>query len=167
MMQDITEVWDTGDLSQGLSQGPTASLQRMIDFTVRTGATAIRKLRWSADGREITCPFPATILPDSSGVILCDEWHFQGQLPVGTPPWPKHLRVLNPDGSLRLRVYPPIIDEHSVPSESWIEEPRDFSERGVPFGAPACDGYRDMVLDINWQTGQLMRWIDATPWLRR
>lgn len=166
-MQDIIEVWDTGDTSRGLSQGPSSSLKEIIEFTNRTGASAIRQLNWKNEGRKVSCPYPATILPDYSGVILADEWHFQGEPQNGAPPWPKHLRVLNADGSLRFRLYAPVIDEHSVPSESWIEEPRDFSERGVPFGSPACDGYRDMVLDIDWQTGELKRWIDATPWLRR
>lgn len=73
----------------------------------------LSKYAWQHAGKTVTCPFPATVLPDRSGVVLMDEWHFQGQPMEGPEPHPPHLRVPNADGSLRLRIYPPRIDEHS------------------------------------------------------
>jgi len=107
------------------------------------------------------------VVPDLSAVVLLDEWHFQGQPRVGPEPYRQHLRVLHPDGSLRLRIFPPRIDNHSKPDESWIEVPRNFAERGIPFGAPASDGHCDMVVEYDWHSGQILRWINAAPWLTR
>lgn len=165
LMTNIEQVWDNGTRRVWEPYRPGA-VERTLRFVELTGATCVVKLQWTYQGVTVTCPYPATVLPDLTGVVLCDEWHFQGQPREGTPPYPKHLRVLNPDGSLRLRIYPPRLDEHSRPEDSWIEEPRNFSERGIPFGAPASDGHYDMVVEYDWQTGEMLRWINAAPWFR-
>lgn len=165
-MRDVVKVWDVGGSLPWHPPGAPGGLQRSIEFTERTGATRVVELRWTYNGKPVSCPYPATVLPDFSGVVLMDEWHFQGQPMEGPEPYPRHLRVFDPDGSLRLRIYPPVIDEHSKPEDSWIECPRDFAHRGIPFGAPASDGHYDMVVEYDWQTGQMLRWINAAPWLR-
>jgi hypothetical protein len=167
VMKNVVEVWDNGairplDLTSGVG-----SYERLRQFKVVSGANHILEYRWTYDGEAVRVPFPATVLPDLSGVVLMDEWHFQGQPMEGPEPYPRHLRVLNADGTLRLRIYPPRIDEHSRPEDSWIECPRDFSYRGIPFGSPASDGHYDMVVEYDWQTGQILKWINAAPWLTR
>ena len=165
-MTSIEEVWDSGDSREWGPFG-RGDVERSQQFKAITGATRINQLRWRHGGKAVSCPFPATVLPDRSGVVLMDEWHFQGQPMEGPEPYPRHLRVLNADGSLRLRIYPPRIDDQSRPQASWIECPRDFTDRGVPFGAPASDGQYDMVVEYDWQTGQMLSWINAAPWLTR
>ncbi|MFT7722270.1 MAG: hypothetical protein QM788_05510 [Roseateles sp.] len=165
-MDEIVKVWNTGDLQGAAEDNLSDNLERTLAFKDRTSTTQVVELRWVHDGKPVSSPFPATVLPDRSGVVLMDEWHFQSQPMTGPEPYPRHLRVLNPDGSLRLRIYPPHIDDYSRPKDSWIEEPRNFSERGIPFGSPASDGHYDMVVEYDWQTGQMLRWINAAPWLR-
>ena len=166
-MSQIFEVWDTGDAQDWYQPGEPGGFQKTSAFLERTGAKRVIRLTWLCNGQTISCPYPATVIPDRSGVVLQDEWHFQGQPMEGPEPYSKHLRVLNPDGTLRLRIYPPRIDEHSKPAESWIECPRNFAERGIPFGCPASDGQYDMVVEYDWQTGKMLRWINAAPWLTR
>lgn len=166
-MLNIRSMWDNGAVEDWYSPAEKGAAERTEQFRDSTGAVKVVELRWQFGDSTVKCPFPATVLPDHSGVVLVDEWHFQGEPREGAAPWQRHLRVLNADGSLRLRVFPPVIDERSRPAESWVEEPRNFDWQGMPFGAPASDGYRDMVVDFDWQTGQVKRWIDATPWLRR
>lgn len=164
-MEQVSEVWDSGDIVEWQPPGRAGAMDRLDRFLERTGATRVVRLTWLCNGQAVSCPYPATVIPDLSGVVLQDEWHFQGQPMEGQEPYPRHLRVLNPDGTLRLRIYPPRIDEHSKAAESWIEAPRNFAERGIPFGCPASDGHYDMVVEYDWQTGQLLRWINAAPWL--
>ena len=166
-MSQIQRIWNTGDTQDWYPPGAPGGFESTTQLRELTGASAVVQLRWFFGGQAISCDFPAVVLPDLSGVVMQDEWHFQGQPKVGPEPYQKHLRVLNPDGSLRLRIFPPRIDEHSKPEESWIEEPRDFTERGIPFGAPATDGHYDMVVEYDWQTGEMLRWINAAPWLTR
>lgn len=166
-MQDVIAVWDSGDRRRYAVNSRDDSLEARLAFTAETGATRIVELQWMYEGKIVSCPFPASVLPDLSGVVLTDEWHFQGQPREGPEPYPKHLRVLNPDGSLRLRIYPPRSTERFNPDDHWIDPPSDFSHRGIPFGCPACDGYRDMVIEFDWTTGEMLRWIDAANWLRR
>lgn len=165
-MKSLELVWDTGDVQDPDCFDRKDWLDFIGHFKARTGASRVVELRWVCQGRLVSCPYPATVLPDRSGVVLMDEWHFQGQSMELPAPYPRHLRVLNPDGSLRLRIFPPRIDEHSRPEESWIEVPREFAERGVSFGCPASDGHYDMVVEYDWQTGQVLRWVNAAPWLR-
>ncbi|MFT7722265.1 MAG: hypothetical protein QM788_05480 [Roseateles sp.] len=164
-MIDIVEVWDNGETLPWLPPGQQGNLERLEEFTDRTGATRVVELRWMHQGKIVSCPFPATVIPDRSGVVLMDEWHFQGQPMEGPEPYPRHLRVLNPDGSLRLRIYPPLIDDHSRIEDSWIEGPRNFETHGIPFGCPARDGFRDIVAEYDWETGAMKQWSRA-PWLR-
>lgn len=164
-MTDVLKVWDTGHSQEWERPGEPGGFQRTTSFIERTGATRVVCLTWNFMGKAITCPYPATVLPDLSGVVLLDEWHFQGAPRDGPEPFLQHLRVLNADGSLRLRIYPPSVDEHSTSKDAWIEAPRNFSEWGIAFGAPARDGYRDMVAEYDWKTGELLRWTRA-PWLR-
>ena len=166
-MSHIEKVWNTGDVQEWYQPGEAGGYEKTTQFLELTGATFVTQIRWLYQGQVVSCPFPARVLPDGTGVVLQDEWHFQGQPQEGPAPYQKHLRVLNPDGSLRLRIFPPRIDEHSKPEESWIEEPRDFTERGIPFGAPSTDGHYDMVVEYDWQTGEMLRWINAAPWLTR
>jgi len=162
----IQHIWNTGDVQDWYQPGEPGGYERTTQFCEKTGATAVVQLRWYHNNQVVHCPFPARVLPDCSGVVLMDEWHFQGQPQEGPEPYQRHLRVLNADGSLRLRIFPPRIDEQSKPDESWIETPRNFADRGIPFGAPASDGHYDMVVEYDWQTGQMLRWINAAPWLR-
>jgi hypothetical protein len=164
-MSDVEMVWDTGDTLAWSEHEKPDGLNRVMSFRERTGATSAVQLRWHHNGKLVTCPFPATVLPDLSGVVLSDEWHFQGQPREGKPPYPKHLRVLNPDGSLRVRVFAPTIDKHSKPEAGWVEDPRDFSARGIPFGSKADDGGQHIVVvEYDWKTGAVLRWINAAPW---
>jgi hypothetical protein len=166
-MENICRVWDTGHLQAWESSESKDSLKRTEAFCEKTGASRVVKLSWYHEGKQVFSPFPASVLPDQSGVVLMDEWHFQGQPMEGPEPYPRHLRVFSPNGSLRLRIYPPSIDEHSRPQSSWIECPRAFPHHGIPFGSPASDGHHNMVIEYDWQTGQMLRWIDASPWLDR
>jgi len=166
IMGQVEYIWDTGDASLWEDGDVRGSFQRQELFLEGTHATRVVQVRWQHAGKTVTCPFPATVLPDRSGAVLMDEWHFQGQPKEGTGHHPPHLRVLNADGSLRLRIYPPRIDERSKSEDSWIERPRSFAERGIPFGCPASDGRYDMVVEYDWQSGQMLRWINAAPWLR-
>lgn len=164
-MVQIGKVWDTGDVQDWYRPGEPGGFKKTTEFLDRTGAKCVVSLTWRCNGQVVSCPFPATVLPDFSGVVMLDEWHFQGAPRESPEPFPQHLRVFNADGTLRLRIYPPSVDEHSRNEDSWLEEPRDYSERGIPFGAPARDGYRDMVAEYDWQTGALLKWTRA-PWLR-
>lgn len=165
-MTKVEKIWNTGDAQDWYEPGEAGGYERTTQFLEQTGATAVVQLRWHHNGRVVCCPYPSRVLPDCSGVVLVDEWHFQGQPREGPEPYSQHLRVLNPDGSLRLRIFPPQIDERSRPEDSWIEAPRNFAERGIPFGSPASDGQFDMLVEYDWQTGQMLRWINAAPWLR-
>ena len=165
-MLDIVKVWDSGDYQNLEEDDLPDNLERTLALKERTGASRVVELRWTYQGKPVSCPFPATVLPDRSGVVLMDEWHFQGQPMEGPEPYSRHLRVYNPDGSLRLRIYPPRIDDHCKPGDCWIEEPRSFAERGIPCGCPASNGHYDMVVEYDWRTGQMLRWINAAPWLR-
>lgn len=164
-MQRIEEIWDTGDRLDWQQPGLPGGMDRLDRFVERTGASRVVRLTWLYNGQVVSCPYPARVLPDCSGVVMLDEWHFHGAPREGLEPYLQHLRVFNPDGSLRLRIYPPVVDEHSQAEDSWIECPRNYSEHGIPFGCPARDGYRDMVTEYDWQTGALLRWTRA-PWLR-
>lgn len=164
-MSQVAMIWDTGDAQDWYQPGEPGGFAKTTAFLERTGASRVVRLTWLCNGQVVSCPFPARVLPDYSGVVMLDEWHFQGSPRQGPEPYLQHLRVFNPDGSLRLRIYPPVVDEHSRTEDSWIEEPRNYSEHGIPFGCPARDGYRDMVTEYDWQTGALLRWTRA-PWLR-
>lgn len=167
VMAEVRKIWDTGDEQEWHRPGEPGGFQKTTKFIEQTGATRVVQLRWLHAGHVVSCPFPATVLPDYSGVVLIDEWHFQGAPREGPEPYKQHLRVFNPDGTLRLRIFPPVVDEQSKPEDSWIECPGNFAERGIPFGCPASDGHYDMVVDYDWQTGQMLRWINAAPWLTR
>jgi len=157
-MQDLQKIWDTGDSQVWHFPGASGGLEATLELKERAGATRVERLTWHHNGQEVSCPFPATVLPDSSGVVLLDEWHFQGVPREGIEPYRQHLRVLNPDGTLRLRIFAPMIDAHSRPQEAFIEEPRDFSNLGFPFAAVAYDGHRMMIVEYDWQTGKMLRW---------
>jgi hypothetical protein len=158
-------VWDSGDLTPVRFAVSDDSVEDIQAFKERSGATKVVKLRWTHAGHSVECPFPAVLLPDSSGVVLYDEWHLHGAPTIDPEPCDKHLRVLSPDGSVRCTVHAPVIDERSVPQERWVDLPRAFPEYGVPWGAPASDGWRDIVIEVDWQTGQMLRWVPA-PYLR-
>lgn len=164
-MVDVQEVWDTGDTTPERRPPGTEVSQYFSEFKARTGATKVVRLRWRFGEAVVECEFPASVLPDHSGVVIYDECHsseYRGDLPTLEP---RHLRVLNPDGSFRCRVHRPPLDKHSQTDEHWIELPREFPELGVPFGAPACTGYRDVILEIDWRDGQVLRQVHA-PFLR-
>ena len=165
LMRNLRYVWNTGDCLDWLEPNGHGGVDRIDLFQKETNAAKVVRLRWSHGQKTIECDFPASVLPDRTGVVLMDEWHMQDGPRTSDLSCRRHLRVLNADGSLRLRLYPPQIDERSVIEDSWIEPPGRYPEHGVPFGAPAYDGWRDMLLDIDWQTGALLRWVLA-PWLR-
>jgi len=166
-MQKIEEVWNNDAVSPWSPLVTSESLEAKILFCERTGASRVVKIRWKYINTEISCPYPASILPDLTGVVVWDEWHVHDPPGGERRPWPRHLRVLGADGIERFRIYPPEIDDHSISSDSWIELPSDFSWKGISFGVPASDGYRDVVLEVDWITGEIVRWIDASNWLRR
>ena len=164
-MREIQKVWDTGDtMPVDLPAG--AEVSRYYDeFQTRTRATRVVRLRWRYGEEVVECEFPAAVLPDHSGVVVYDERHsaeYRGDPPTSVP---RHLRVLNADGSLRCRVHRPELDRDSKTGEHWIELPRRFPELGVAFGAPACTGRLDVVLEIDWRDGQVIRQVPA-PYLR-
>ena len=137
----------------------------MLDFKIRTGATKVVKLRWSFAEMVIECDYPAVVLPDCSAVVVYDELHTRGHANAGVGPGTKHLRVLNPDGTLRCRVFAPAAPDGDEIEERWVELPREFPEYGVPWGVPTCDGRRDLVMEVDWQTGARLRQV-AAPYLR-
>jgi hypothetical protein len=166
-MDKIVKLWDNGEIQTWLpSTHPTAP-ERTIAFRKRRSAERVLQLMWKFAGVQYSCAFPAVVIPDLTGVVLIDEWHTLGAPRVGSPPWQRHLRVLNPDASLRLRIYPPRLDERSVPSSGWIELPMDFSQYGITFGAPASDGFRNAVVEFDWKTGGIQRWIEGGDWFSR
>ncbi len=76
-----------------------------------------------------------------------------------------YLRVLNADGTERLRIDVPVVDALSIPAEGFILLPRT-NFYGVAYGAPGNDGYQDYVFDFDWETGKLLRAVPA-PEMRR
>lgn len=167
-MSRLQYVWDTGDCQDYQDWSNDTALETMAgiaQFKSKTGAQRVVRLRWLNEQKVVECSSSSAVLPDKSGVVVMDKWHEQGGLRTAAPAsWP-YLRVLNADGSLRCCIYPPVIDEKSLPAESWIELPRAYPERGIAFGAPACDGWRDIVVEFDWQTGKMLRWTLAS-WLR-
>ena len=157
-MSAIRKHWDTGDTQVWYPSSMKGAFAIQRRFLEHSGATRVLQLTWQWNGQEVSCPYPATVLPDLSGVVLIDEWHFQGAPREGPEPYRQHLRVLNPDGNLRLRIFAPVVDEHSRPEEAFIEEPLDFSDLGFPFAAVAFDGHWMMIVDYDWHTGQMLRW---------
>jgi hypothetical protein len=100
------------------------------------------------------CCYPSQPLPDRTGFVFCDEAHRPG---AGC----KYFIVINADGSERFRIHVPYVDASSDPQRGFIELPSDAVLYGVPFGVPGNDGHLDYIFDFNWNTGELVRAVDA------
>lgn len=158
-MENIVCVWDTGHTTPNDTSKTNDLVAFYEEFKARTGATYAARIRWLHDGKPYDCEYPAEVLPDFSAAVvygamvkLSQPQHYPPQL---------FLKVLNPDGSFRCRIDAPVIGEPSPTAERWIQLPRRFPHLGVPFGVPACYGRYWVVMDVDWTTGAMKRWVLA------
>lgn len=153
-LQRLTKIWDTGAEMPWDRPVVDDVMAYYDEFVNRTHSVKVVRLRWEFNGLEFACPFPAVPLLDRTGVVFCDEAHRPG---AGC----KYFIVINADGSERFRIHVPNVDASSDPQRGFIELPSDAVLYGVPFGVPGNDGHLDYIFDFNWNTGELVRAVDA------
>lgn len=157
-IKDARHIWDNGCETKlaGLSS------EEIWAFKSRTGAKSIYQVAWNYGHVRHCCTYPAELLPDATGVVSVS-----GVVPgQPLPAIRQSLDIINADGSLRGVVKPPVIDERSDPGKAWLETPQNFKHLGIEFGVPASDGWRLLVMDINWNSGEMLRWVLAPGIIR-
>ncbi len=154
ILQHLTKIWDSGAEMPWDRPHVEDVMAYYDEFTTRTRSKRVVRLRWESAGSSFTCPFPSIPLPDRTGVIFCDEAHRAG---CGC----KYFVVLNADGSERCRIHVPVVSAASKPGQGFIELPSEAVLYGVPFGIPGNDGHLDYIFDFDWDTGELLRAVDA------
>jgi hypothetical protein len=158
-MENIECVWDTGDATPHDTSRIDDLVSFYEDFKARTGATYVARIRWRYEGKSYDCEYPAEVLPDFSAAVV-----YGATVKLSQPqhyPRQSFLKVLNPDGTLRCHVKAPVIGELSANAERWIRLPGRFSHLGVPFGVPVCYGRYRVVMEVEWTTGVMKRWVLA------
>ena len=157
-LENATHIWDNGKATPVEHTSP----EEVWVFRQETGASRIIYLDWLCDGVKHRCTYPAEVLPDHSGVVAVADV-------IPGEPFPtirKKLEVIDACGTLRCVIRPPLIDNRSDPAISWLNTPENYRHRGVPFGVPASDGWRFIVMDIDWQTGDMLNWVLAPNLMR-
>lgn len=157
-MTDLVGVWDSSEILPWDLPATDDTVEFLQDFKARTKSEHIVKLRWQCNGLPVECQFPAVPLPDRSGVVIKDN----DFTPTGSRSF---LRVINADGSLRVRIAVPLVDLNSKPDIGFLELPRIYLGAGVNFGVPGNDGHVDWIFDFDWKTGKLLR-AEAAPQMR-
>lgn len=158
-MESIQCVWNSGSLTPNDTSKAGDLSTFYEEFKSRTGSAYVAKLRWQYMGKTYECDYPAEILPDHTAAVTYGE-----NVKLSEPqhyPKQRSLKVLNPDGVIRCHVNAPVIDASSVFEKRWIQLPRNCGEYGIPWGVPACDGWRIVVMDVDWSNGQMKRWVLA------
>lgn len=159
-MKDIRTVYDTG-----ASQPYGARVVEINEFMRKTGSKRMVALRWEHDGTERELRGFACPLPDLSGAAVVESTDATGR---------NSLRVVNADGSTRFVLEPPELDPRFDSSKSRLESVRPgWPASRVDFGVWAA--YQTvgglgvepqsvgMLLDIDWKTGALRRWLTTPP----
>jgi hypothetical protein len=157
----VTRIWEDWAAFKGKRKTPV--------FRQPAGARCIRQVRWFDGQAWHSVDAPASLLPDGTGVVVYDEDH-AGFTANCTMRWALsksgncHLRVFNADGSLRVRVYAPILDPMGSREKCSLTLPINFSLDGVAFGSIGSDGVRQFLCDICWQTGEVTRTLPVPLW---
>ena len=154
-LTDLRDVWDMGvSLPYGVPEG-AEMLTYFREFKNRTGSQRVVALRWVHGGVVHEWPSPASPLPDLSELVV----------PSGLHPY-KKLLVINADGTQRCEITVPCIDERSRPEYGYLELPPSQNHLGVDWGMMCHDGFRRYLLDIDWETGKVIRHVvTPLPWM--
>lgn len=160
-MQAIQRGWNTGDTTPH-DISPIRDLAAFYDeFKSRTGAEFVARILWVYNDTAYDCEYPAEVLPDASGIVV-----YGAKVKLSQPqhyPHQRFLKVLNPDATLRCRVDFPEIDDGPLPAEydREIRLPERNPVAGIEFGVPVFPGRRWIVMEVDWQTGAMKRWVPA------
>lgn len=156
-MHSIEKIWDTG-----LSSPHDLDLDRTMEFRRVTSSSRVVGLRWCHDSERHSVASYAVVLPDGTGVAVTSEYSGHAS---------NWLDVVNADGSVRFRPFPPELSARLDHAHAVLELPRWDSSSGVlSFGIQA--GYRvklsaesscsgasvGVFLEIDWHTGNLNNW---------
>jgi hypothetical protein len=164
-MHQIEYVWDNGALEPWLDPFAQGSFQKRADFCAATGAQRPVALQWRTENRVISCKPFAKVLPDFSGVVLYDEWGTENDFGPNWRAEDRHLRVINADGALRFRLYPPVIAADAI-NPPCLYLPSSFPREGVVFGVQVSDGRSDLLWQIDWESGEVIKVIHPRISLR-
>ena len=153
-LENMAFLWDTGIISPYSKDG-----DEIYAFRRKTSSQSVVRLLWQLGDIKYSCPYPCEPLPDRTGLVVYDNEHSNG-IGVG-----KHLRILNVDNSPRCTLVIPNLGARSKTSQGWLDLPGNYDQLGVSFGVPGNDGHLDYIFDFDWQTGKLLRAVDA-PYMR-
>ena len=168
IMECVQYVWNTGKTSPY-----DLETDNVFAFRKATGSSLILGMRWRNNGvvHEIST-YQAVVLPDKSGVATTSKWGGHGT---------NWMDVINADGTLRFRLFPPELSERLDHTQAALEAPRPgWPASGIAFGVQA--GYKDKVgslsfgtgthivsvgvfLAIDWATGNLKDWKVIPPFV--
>jgi len=164
-MERLQKVWNNGATSAFELDGDS-----VIAFKQLSGSVKVVGLRWIYEGNVHQIETYADPLPDRSGLVTSSQWTGQGT---------NWMDVINADGSLRFRLFPPPLSERLDHTNAVLEGARPgWSASGIAFGVQA--GYKDKVasaslregegiagvgvlLAIDWTTGELKDWKVIPP----
>lgn len=150
-IEDFFEVWDNGAIS------PASMRYEEVDrFKEQTGAKRVVATKWRYCDREYQVPYYVRPLKDCSGFVH----HDKGDLRTG------RLVVRNRDGSERVIIAVPKIDDLSQPEDGYLNLPPSSTHfGGIEWGCEGNDGHTDYLFDFDWDTGKLLRYARPTrPW---
>lgn len=166
-MDRIQHVWETGQTTPYDLDG-----DNIIAFKQATGSVGVVGMRWLHNGVIHETSRYATMLPDKSGCATISK---------RTGRRTNWMDVINADGTLRFRFFPPALNDRLDHTHAVLEAPRcGWPASGVAFGVQA--GYEDkfgtasfgtgtdivsvgVFLAIDWATGGLKDWKVIPPFV--
>lgn len=144
IVQNLEDIWDNGSMAPS-----TLSGEAIDKFKSETNAKRVVRRRWICDGRVHETRYFVRLLPDRSGLV-----HYDNNDPAS-----KRLIVLNADGSRRVEIDVPRIDEFSHPDNGYLSLPPSSSHiDGIEWGCEGSDGNSEYLFDFDWRTGKLLRY---------
>lgn len=150
-IENLQDVWDNG-----FSTPAPLSFDEINRFKLLTNASKVVTRKWLYGGNPYEIPYQVRVLPDRSGLI-----HYENGVPHS-----RRLVVLNGDGTPRVVINVPKIDENSCPEKGYLALPPSLASfGGIEWGCEGNDGCMDYLFDFDWTTGALLRYARPTrPW---
>lgn len=148
-MTGVRKVWDNG----AESPYPAADLADIEVLKRQTGAIRVVAIRWNCGGQVFETAYHLSVLQDRTGYVHCE----------GDGPDGKALVVVNSDGTQRLRIGVPRVNDQSKPDEGYLVlPPSSASFGGINWGCEGNDGHTDYLFEFDWNTGALLRYARPT-----
>jgi len=150
-IDNLQDVWDNG-----LIAPDNLSAEETQEFKKRTNAVRVVARKWIYEGKVRQTSNQVRLLRDQSGLVCYED----------NDPRTGRLIVLNGDGTQRVVIDVPRIDENSRPDKGCLSLPPSSAHfGGIEWGCEGSDGYTDYLFDFDWQTGALLKFARPTrPW---